>query len=98
MDGVTVPRLGIVEGYFGRAWSWQERLRVMQFAAAHDYSFFLHAPKEDSKLRRDWREPFHETELRALADFAADCRKSGVSFGVGLSPFEVYLDFNEAER
>lgn len=54
----------------------------------------MYAPKADAYLRKRWREPHPDDQAQALADFAAHCRRSGVRFGVGLSPFELYRDFN----
>jgi hypothetical protein len=90
--------LGIVEGYYGRPWTWADRQETIEFLAPHGYGFFLYAPKADAYLRRRWREehpPEMADQLRALA---ARCRDLGVRFGVGLSPFEVYRDFDGAAR
>lgn len=95
----TLPtELGIIEGYFGPAWSWTERRQVMELLARHGYRFFHYAPKADAYLRRQWREPHPEAEGAALAGFAAACRAAGVRFGVGLSPYEAYLDFDGPTR
>ncbi len=84
--------LGLVEGYFGTAWDWPARMATMRFLAGHGYRFFIYAPKADAFLRRRWREAHPADEALALADFAAACRAAGVQFGVGLSPFEAYLE------
>lgn len=88
------PPLGIIEGYYGRPWSWSARTAVMEDLAPHGYGFFLYAPKADPFLRRRWREPQPRADHEALCAFAARCRAAGVRFGVGLSPFELYRDFN----
>ena len=92
------PELGIIEGYFGRPWSFADRTAVMQSLAPHGYRFFHYAPKGDEFLRRRWREE-HPAEMRgALTAFAAACRAAGVRFGVGLSPYEVYRNFDDDAR
>jgi hyaluronoglucosaminidase len=90
--------LGIVEGYFGRPWSWAEREATMVFLAGAGYRFFLYAPKADVHLRRRWREPHPDAELSALRRFAERCHAHGVRFGVGLSPFEAWRDFGSETR
>lgn len=85
--------LGIIEGFFGRPYTWEERTDLMRRLAPRGYGFYLYAPKADGYLRRRWREPHPEAEMQALAAFAADCRAAGVRFGVGLSPYELHLDF-----
>ena len=62
--------LGIVEGYYGRPWSWDARTRVATRLAARGFRFFLYAPKAATALRRRWREPMPDDELAPLAAFA----------------------------
>ena len=96
--GPVTPELGIVEGFYGRAWSWDERRAVTACLAPAGYGFYLYAPKGDAYLRRQWREPYPRDAAAELTRFAADCRRKGVRFGVGLSPYEVFLGFDEAAR
>jgi hyaluronoglucosaminidase len=95
---MTVPPLGIIEGYFGAPWSWADRTVVMQALAPRGYSFYIYAPKADACLRRRWREPHADADWQSLQTFAAACRSAGVAFGVGLSPFELHLDWNASGR
>jgi hyaluronoglucosaminidase len=93
-----MAELGIIEGYFGAPWSWEARTFVMRLLARHHYSFFIYAPKADGFLRRRWREPHPDAEMRELGAFAQACRAANVRFGVGLSPYEAYLSFDDATR
>ena len=85
-----LPELGLIEGFFGRPWSLEARRHAVRFLAPHGYRFFLYAPKADPFLRRRWQEPHPEDELDSLAELVAECRDSGVRFGIGLSPFELH--------
>ncbi len=85
------PELGIIEGFFGRPWSWAPRREAVRFLRPHGYRFYLYAPKADAYLRRRWRDPYPEDELEAIAAFAKTCRAEGVRFGIGLTPFELHL-------
>lgn len=89
---MSIPPLGIIEGYFGTPWTWEERTHVMRTLAEWDYVRFTYAPKADAKLRRRWTESYTDAEAAEIERFAAACRDAGVKFGVGLSPFELYLD------
>jgi hyaluronoglucosaminidase len=95
---LSIPRLGIIEGFFGRPWSWDERRAVVERLAPHGYAFYHYAPKADPYLRRRWVEPHPLEEASQIKSFALFCRDLGVSFGVGLSPFEAFNDFNETLR
>lgn len=86
--------LGLIEGFYGRPWSWRERAETIAFLAPHGYRFYLYAPKADAFLRRRWREPHPDAELEALKALALECRGQGVRFGVGLSPVELYRAFD----
>jgi hyaluronoglucosaminidase len=90
--------LGLIEGFYGRPWTWSERADTMRFLAPHGYSFYLYAPKADPYLRRRWQEPHPQNMAGSLAEFAADCRAAGVRFGVGLSPYEIYRSFDAAAQ
>lgn len=92
------PELGIIEGYFGRAWSWPDRDFVISRLAAAGYRFFHYAPKSDSKLRRNWQALHDDAETAALRKFARHCRSLNVRFGVGLSPYGAHLDFDAAAK
>jgi hyaluronoglucosaminidase len=87
----VIPELGIIEGFFGRPWTWAQRAEAVRFLAPHGYLFYLYAPKADVHLRRRWQEPYPEAELAELAAFREVCRGEGVRFGIGLSPFELHL-------
>ncbi|MBI3557852.1 MAG: beta-N-acetylglucosaminidase domain-containing protein [Deltaproteobacteria bacterium] len=84
-------RLGIVEGFYGKPWTWREREQAAEFMAANGYRTYLYAPKGDEFLRRRWREPWPEKTLHELRNLSACFRRLGLSFGVGLSP----IDYDE---
>jgi len=93
-----VPELGIIEGFFGRPYGWEARADMVRSLGPAGYGFYLYAPKADAYLRKRWREPYPNAELQALAAFAGTCRAEGVRFGVGLSPYELYLDFDATAK
>ncbi len=86
--------LGIIEGFYGRPWSWNVRADVVRLLAAHGYRFYHYAPKADAFLRERWQEDPPRAEEDGLRAFSALCRECGVRFGVGLSPFEIYRNFD----
>ena len=92
------PKLGIIEGYYGKPWSWQARADTVTALKPHGYSFFIYAPKFDAFLRERWSEDHPRKEMTELKRFAAHCREARVRFGVGLSPANIFRDFNKAEQ
>jgi hypothetical protein len=86
--------LGLIEGYYGKPWSWQARDATIAFLKPHGYDFYIYAPKADAFLRKRWREHHPSDMAEALRHLAARCRTVDVRFGVGLSPYELYREFD----
>lgn len=92
------PELGIIEGFYGKPWTWESRRETVSFLAPYGYRFYMYAPKADPFLRRKWQEPHPERLARSLGEFAASCRESGIRFGIGLTPYEVFNNFDDDAR
>lgn len=88
------PELGVIEGYFGQPWRHEDRKHVLTVLRALGYSWFHYAPKADAFLRRRWREPHPDEQLAELSELSAHCRAIGLKFGIGLSPFELYRQYD----
>jgi len=92
------PELGIIEGFYGKHWDWDARKDTISFLAPHGFRFYMYAPKADPFLRRRWHDahpPRIADELNALA---AHARNEAVRFGIGLSPYELFNNFDAAAR
>lgn len=85
---------GVIEGFFGRSWGWPARLDNIDFLSGAGYQFYVYAPKADAFLRRRWREPLPAQTLLHLQELGGQCKERGISLGVGLTPFEIYLDYD----
>jgi hyaluronoglucosaminidase len=83
--------LGVIEGFYGEPWSWGERADYVGFLRKHGFSFYIYAPKGDLYLRKKWREPFPKVLEEKLAKLAGQCHSAGIEFGIGFSPYEIYL-------
>jgi hyaluronoglucosaminidase len=90
--------LGIIEGYFGRCWSWANRAAVVSRLAPAGYRFFHYAPKIDAKLRRDWQILHNGEEALAISQFSKFCQAHHIYFGMGLTPYGAHLDFDAAAQ
>jgi hypothetical protein len=89
---------GVIEGFFGKPWGWPARLGAVDFLRAAGFDFYIYAPKGDAFLRRRWREPMPPDTLERLAALGARCRTQAIDFGIGLTPFEIYLSYDAAAR
>lgn len=92
------PELGIIEGFFGRSWRWQDREAYAKFLALNGFNFYIYAPKSDIYLRKQWFEDWPSTIKQALINLREGYRHAGVQFGIGLSPHEIYLDASKDKR
>lgn len=92
------PELGVIDGRFGRPWSWSDRTATMRTLAAAGYGFYHYGPKGDAHLRRTWRVPHPPAEEASLAAFAEACRSADVRFGVALTPIGTTHPFGDDAR
>jgi len=89
---------GVIEGFFGKPWNWDSRLSGADFLRDSGYRFYIYAPKSESFLRRRWREPIPGETLQQLSQLSARCRQGGLAFGIGLTPFEIYRNYDASAR
>ncbi|KOP27686.1 hyaluronidase [Hapalosiphon sp. MRB220] len=85
---------GVIEGFFGKPWSWEMRRNYAQFLKNIDYDFYIYAPKADTNLRRNWRQDWSDDELRELIYLGDIYHQQGLQWGIGFSPFEIYLNYD----
>lgn len=81
MDGAP---LGVIEGYYGTPWTWEERAACIDALARHGANVYVWAPKSEPRHRDLWREPFTPDEIAGFAMLAR--RSPSVSVSVGLTP------------
>lgn len=92
------PPLGVIEGFYGRAYSWPERRDLVTFLASRGYDHYFYAPKADACLRSHWTEKHDPRQVRALRAFGAHCKRQGLTWGIGLSPLTAGRDGRFDER
>ena len=90
--------LGIIEGFFGRSWSWEARAEYAKFLALNAYNFYIYAPKSDKNLRMQWQQDWNSTDKHALQNLRNIYRNTQIQFGIGLSPHELYLNHSYNQR
>src|SRR5262245_55193511 len=74
---------GIIEGFYGRPWSWDERADVMRFCHERGMTHYVDAPKNDPKHRDAWRDHYEGHELDGFARLAGE---NTLAVGFGISP------------
>lgn len=87
------PLFGVIEGFYGRQWRWQQRRELLDLLPVFQCNAYLYAPKGDAFLRRRWREHWPDSDWYQLRTLSKAARANNVSFGVGLS----VLDYSDKD-
>ena len=77
---------GVVEGFYGRPWTHEQRRDMIRFLSAHRMNTFVYTPKDDVYTRRRWRDRYPAGELAELAETVRVATEAGVSVAYGISP------------
>jgi hypothetical protein len=82
--GAIVLRFtGIIEGFYGPPWTWDDRAAVGRFCAERGADTYVYAPKSDPLHRDEWRTPYGTEMLDAFARLVTD---GGLRVGFAVSP------------
>jgi hyaluronoglucosaminidase len=74
---------GLIEGFYGPPWSWEDRRMVMRWCHERGMTDYLYAPKDDPLHRERWREPYPDDEIRA---FEGLVEEGSLRVGFAVSP------------
>ena len=77
---------GVVEGFYGRPWSHQQRLDLFRNMAGWGLNTYFYSPKDDLKHRACWRETYDAEETARMGQLVSACQENGLKFFYGLSP------------
>ena len=91
---------GIIEGFYGRPWTHEQRLDMVRFIGTHRMNTFVYSPKDDVFSRRRWREDYPDAKMAELAELVEEAGNHGVSVSYGIQPgLSIrYSDPSEADR
>lgn len=77
---------GVIEGFYGKPWTRQERSQVFAWMAASGLQTYFYAPKDDPHHRSIWRQPLPEPEAAALGERIAACRAHNIDLVFAIHP------------
>lgn len=92
------PYLGVIEGFYGRPWSHAARLSYAGHLSALGLDSYLYCPKSDAYLRKRWREYWPELQYQQIDELATTYAENKLDFGMGLSPFELYREYDTQSK
>ncbi|KAK5876042.1 hypothetical protein CesoFtcFv8_027052 [Champsocephalus esox] len=77
---------GVVEGFYGRPWTMDQRKVLFQWMQSWGLNTYLYGPKDDLKHRLLWREVYSLEEEGQLRILIKEAQSRGVTFVYALSP------------
>ncbi|XP_053711516.1 protein O-GlcNAcase-like isoform X2 [Synchiropus splendidus] len=77
---------GVVEGFYGRPWTMEQRTDLFKREQKLGLNTYLYAPKDDYKHRMYWRELYSAGEADQLMALISAAKKHNVEFVYAISP------------
>lgn len=85
-DWPDVKFRGAIEGFYGRPWSHEHRLRQIDFYGRNKMNVYIYGPKDDPYHRHHWREAYPEKEAKLLQELNTRAHQRGVNFYWAIHP------------
>ncbi|XP_030331419.1 protein O-GlcNAcase-like isoform X3 [Strigops habroptila] len=76
---------GVVEGFYGRPWSMEQRKLLFEWLRRWGLNCYMYAPKDELKHRLLWREPYTEHEAAHMCSLIEAAQEQGVEFVFAIS-------------
>jgi hypothetical protein len=89
---------GLIEGFYGRQWTWAQRFSLPGLLRQWGYGSYIYAPKADVSLRSEWPQDFSASHRDNLLMLGEHCRRSGISWGLGLSPAGLQANYTPTDK
>lgn len=86
LDEPKMPTRGVIEGFYGAAWTQAEQLDQIAFYGDVKMNTFVYGPKDDPYHRELWRNPYPPGKLADLRQQIGQAGAHHVRFVFGLSP------------
>lgn len=77
---------GVIEGFYGKPWTQQQRMDMFDFMGKHHFNTYVYAPKDDPYQRLRWMELYPATQAEQMKELIAVAKKDGVRFIYSISP------------
>ena len=96
-DWPDVAFRGSIEGFYGRPWSHEHRLRQLDFYGKNKMNVYIYGPKDDPYHRKNWREPYPAEEAAKIQELNERAQRRGVNFYWAIHP-GLDIQWNDADR
>lgn len=85
-DWPATPNRGVVEGFYGNAWSFDDRVSQFEFYGRNKLDTYIYGPKDDPYHREKWREFYPEEDAARLKALNEEAKRRKVKFVWGIHP------------
>lgn len=85
-DWPDVAWRGVVEGFYGRPWSHEHRLRQLDFYGRQKMNVYIYGPKDDPYHRKFWRKPYPADEAARIKELVEKAKENHVKFYWAIHP------------
>ncbi len=87
LDWPELPLRGVVEGYYGKPWSHESRMALIDFFGKNKMNCYIYGPKNDPyHTSPDWRKPYPAEDAAHLAQLIKACDDNMVKFTWAVHP------------
>eukprot|EP00076_Gallus_gallus_P040655 XP_025006193.1 uncharacterized protein LOC430422 isoform X2 [Gallus gallus] len=76
---------GVVEGFYGRPWSMEQRKLLFRWLKRWGLNCYMYAPKDELKHRLLWREPYTQHEAAQMQSLIKAAQEHDVEFIFAIS-------------
>ena len=81
-----IPLRGIVEGFYGNPWTFEDRVDLLKFSREYKLNAYIYAPKDDPYHREKWREPYPDIKIQEFKKLIKIAKFNKVRFIFAVSP------------
>ena len=89
---------GIIEGFYGKARSFEERMSMVDFLWQIGMDQYIYAPKDDPYHNKKWREPYPKKDLEKIKELAEFSKNKNIVFTWAIHPGQNPFDFDNYEE
>ncbi|MCE5343298.1 MAG: protein O-GlcNAcase [Eubacteriales bacterium] len=77
---------GVIEGYYGKPWTFRQRCDLLDFLQAHGMNSYFYAAKYDAYHRERWAELYQPEDCRELGRLAEHALLQRIDFWYCIAP------------
>ncbi|MGL5348136.1 MAG: protein O-GlcNAcase [Peptostreptococcaceae bacterium] len=82
----TLKLSGVIEGFYGRPWSHEDRLDCIKFIGDKSMNTYMYAPKDDTYHRDLWRELYPQNRILEFEEILNECKVNHIEFYYMIAP------------